>query len=261
MFPAALYSSVARLAAIGVGTLARSAAACKSPPPLSVRPNTCFRSPLSAPPLGVRGVGTEVQPLPDVRGADAVCSQYRRRNGVAFRFQVSANKVEPAVSNRCCNLLAKDCSRAALAEEPKPFRPEVTRVVKPRSFARRAEAGTGAASRPDGPVVGPSGEAEGERPEAASGEEVALGVSHKVGWLDIGNASLIHVSWGDRARFDGFPQHLGLERVDLVVVRRHSCDLTGGRLPAGFEHPLEPRLVGAAKLDLLEMLPDEAAEG
>jgi hypothetical protein len=92
----------------GLGTADSSAPACKFPPPDSVRPNSCFLSALSAPPVTVRGVGTEAQPLPDVGCARAVCSQYRRRNGVAFRFQVSTNKVEPAVSNRGSNLLSKD---------------------------------------------------------------------------------------------------------------------------------------------------------
>jgi hypothetical protein len=40
----------------GVGH-AVNATACRSPPPLSVRPRACFRSPLSAPPVGVLGVG------------------------------------------------------------------------------------------------------------------------------------------------------------------------------------------------------------
>jgi hypothetical protein len=70
-------------------------------------------------------------------GAPALCApQYRRRNGVAFRFQVSTNKVEPAVSNRGSNLLSKADWKATLADETEGMRPEVTRVVKPRSFAR-----------------------------------------------------------------------------------------------------------------------------
>jgi hypothetical protein len=82
------------------------------------------------------GVGHEVKPLPDVRGADATCAKYRLPNGVIRCFQVSLNKVEPAVSNRGTNLLSKDDWRAALADESFPLRPEVARVFKPLAFAR-----------------------------------------------------------------------------------------------------------------------------
>jgi hypothetical protein len=53
-------------------------------------------------------VGNEVKPLSPVRCADAARSKYRLPNGVLFRFQVSLNKVEPAVSNRSINLFSKD---------------------------------------------------------------------------------------------------------------------------------------------------------
>jgi hypothetical protein len=62
-------------------------------------------------------MGTEVQPLPDVRRTDAARSKYGRPNGVRRLFQVNVNKVEPAVSNRVINLLSKDCCRAALPDE------------------------------------------------------------------------------------------------------------------------------------------------
>jgi hypothetical protein len=134
------------------------------------------------------GVGTdEIETLTDVGSARAVCAQYRRRNGVAFRFQVSTNKVEPAVSNRSISLFTKDCSRAALADEIEPYRPEMTRVVKPLSFARNGEAGARAASGPHGPAVGPAGLPQGETPEASPGKEVALGVFGKVSGPNIDN--------------------------------------------------------------------------
>lgn len=133
------------------------------------------------------GVGNEVKPLPDVGRARAVCSQYRRRNGVARRFQLSTNKVEPAVSNRGSNLLSKEDWRAALADEGMPERPEVTRVVKPLPFARGGEGWAGAASGPDGPGVGPAGLPERERPEASAGEEVALAVGGEVSGPNIDN--------------------------------------------------------------------------
>jgi len=211
-----LYVSVAGLPAIGVGTLAKFAmlGSVKSPflprwfgPPFD--PSVAFgvaidascgrelpviasvivppRSPSVAAGVVIDINGTEVQPLADVGRTRAVCSQYRRRNGVACRFQVSTNKVEPAVSNRRCNLLAKHCSRATLADEAKPFRPEVTRVVKPAAFACRAETGAGAASGPERPVVGPSCAAGGVGPDTDAGEEMALGIASQVFGSNIDN--------------------------------------------------------------------------
>jgi hypothetical protein len=168
------------------------------------------------------GLGTEVQPLPDVRSADAARSKYDLPNGVLFLFQVSLNKVEPAVSNRRCNLLAKDSSRAALADEPCPFRPEMTRVCKPRSFACRAKGRAGAASRPHFAFVGPSSLPEREAPESSASEEVALGISQKFVCFDIGNAPLIHVSRRDGSGLDRLADYLGLEGIDLVVVSGQS---------------------------------------
>jgi hypothetical protein len=62
---------------------------------------------------------------------------------------------------------------------------------------------------------------QGETPEPATPEEVTLGESHKVGWLDFDNASLINFPWRNRACFDCFPQHLGFEWIELVVISRH----------------------------------------
>ena len=50
------------------------------------------------------GVGHEEQALSDVRCADAVCAHNCRPDGVVKTFQVCANKVEPIVANRRCNL-------------------------------------------------------------------------------------------------------------------------------------------------------------
>jgi hypothetical protein len=82
-------------------------------------------------------VGHEVQPLPDMRRADTARSKYSLPNGVVLPFQVSLNKVEPAVSNRVISLFSKDRCRIALADESCPSRPEVTRVIKPAAFAGR----------------------------------------------------------------------------------------------------------------------------
>jgi hypothetical protein len=54
------------------------------------------------------GVAHEPQSLSDVRGTDARSRHTDRPAGVVFTFQVSLNKVEPAVVNCCFNLLSKD---------------------------------------------------------------------------------------------------------------------------------------------------------
>jgi hypothetical protein len=60
-------------------------------------------------------------------------------------------------------------------------------VSKPASFARRAERLAGAGTGPHGSVVWPSGKAQGKRPSADAGEEMALDVSGEVGGSNIDN--------------------------------------------------------------------------
>jgi hypothetical protein len=63
---------------------------------------------------------------------------------------------------------------------------------------------------------------QGNAPESATCEEVALGISHKVGWFNIDDAPFIYIPRCNCACLDGFPQDFRLERIDLVVV---SADL------------------------------------
>ena len=134
----------APVATFGVGQLASCAVACKSPPPLSVRPNSCFRSALSGPPVGVRGVGHEERSLPDVRCADARSAKIDRPEGIARAFHVSANSVEPREAVLARNLFTKDDSRAALADETEPGGPQVSLVGVAPALARSRERLAGA---------------------------------------------------------------------------------------------------------------------
>jgi hypothetical protein len=118
--------------------------------------------------------------LTDVRGADARSAQICCPDGVARCFHVRLYSVEPAEAVLARNLLSKDNWRAALADEPVKFRPEVTLVGKSCSLSGGAEWLAGAGAGPDGPVVGPSCETEGVGPDADTGEEVALGVALEV---------------------------------------------------------------------------------
>jgi hypothetical protein len=101
------------------------------------------------------GVGHPVQPFSEVRRTDTTSCGNNRPAGVARFFQVIRYKVEPSESVFSRNLLPKDALRAALADEPVEGGPQVPLVIKPRSFACRAERLAWAASGPDGPVVRP----------------------------------------------------------------------------------------------------------
>ena len=115
-----------------------------------------------------------------MRGADARSAQIDSPNGVARCFQVSVYSVEPAEAVLARNLLSKNNWRAALCDEPMELRPEMALVFDALALTCGAEGLAGAASGPDVPVVGPSGEAEGVAPDADTGEEVALGVAAQV---------------------------------------------------------------------------------
>jgi hypothetical protein len=60
-------------------------------------------------------------------------------------------------------------------------------VVERFAFAGRTEGLAGAGTRPDFPVVWPSGEAQGVGPDPDAGEEMALGVAVKVVGSNIDN--------------------------------------------------------------------------
>jgi len=122
------------------------------------------------------GVGHPKQSLSLVRRADAVCAQNNRPDGVAFGFHVCRYSIEPTVPNCACSLLAKDCVRAALADEPVHRGPEVPLVGVAPAFARCRERLTRARSGPDWSIVWPSGESKSEGPAANAGEEMDLSV-------------------------------------------------------------------------------------
>jgi len=132
-------------------------------------------------------VGHEVKPLSDVRRPEARSAGIERPDGVTRCFQVSANKVEPSKSVTGRNLLAKDSVRSALANEPRPVRPEMALIIEAAFAPCGAEGLAGAAPGPDWSVVRPPGEPEGVAPDPDAGEEVALGESHEVGSSNIDN--------------------------------------------------------------------------
>lgn len=135
--------------------------------------------------VGQAVIANEPESVPLVRRSDAASRKIERPDGVVDSFQISENKVEPVAAVRARNLLAKDNARAALADEWKPRRPNVARIVGTFAFARHAPRLAGAAAGPALPVVGPSGESQGVGPAPDAGEEVALGEAGEVGGSNI----------------------------------------------------------------------------
>lgn len=153
-----------------------------------------------------------------MRRPEARSRETDRPEGVTDSFHVSLNKVEPAVADRCFNLLTKDDARLALADEVEPDRPEVSIVGAALAFPSRTEGLTGTGTGPNRSIIGPPGEPESVGPYADAGEEMALGVPSKIAWSDIGNAPFIHVTGRDVPGRDQIPQPLGSMRIHFVVV-------------------------------------------
>ena len=164
------------------------------------------------------GVTHPIKSLPDVRRTDPRSTEIERCKGVAAIFHVSPYSIEPSVSIRRSNLLAKHDWRLALADEPGELRPEVAFVCCAFAFACTAERLAGATSCPNRPVGGPSCELQGEAPSSDPCEEVALGVSVEVFWLHIYNAPFVYGSCRDQTGLDEFTQPGGCFLVVLVVV-------------------------------------------
>ena len=150
--------------------------------------------------------------------ADARSAQIGACWEIGQCFQVSEYSGEPVAAIRARNLLSKDDCRAAAADETAEVRPKVTRVFRAMPFAGDRKGLAGAGAGPDGEVVGHAGEAEGERPAADAGEEVTLGVSQKVSWLDKADVAGIDVSGGEVAGIDEGADPGGGFGVMLVVV-------------------------------------------
>jgi hypothetical protein len=96
-------------------------------------------------------------------------------------------KVDPRVCVLARNLLSKDDCRAALADEVEEGRPKVPLVIKPASFACRAERLAGTGAGPDWSMIGPAGSTEGMGPDADAGEEMALDESSEFRRSNIDN--------------------------------------------------------------------------
>jgi hypothetical protein len=167
--------------------------------------------------LFTTGIGHPVKPLPDMRRANAASRERHRPEGVTQGFQVSRNKVDPRPRNVSRNLLSKHRWRAALRDEPMPGRPQVPLVIKPCSAACRAERLAWAGTGPHGLVVGPSSLSKSVGPDADAGEEMTLAIAGEVGWADIADVALVHVSGWKISGCNEVAEPRRSEWINLVV--------------------------------------------
>lgn len=149
-----------------------------------------------------RGCGP-IEPLSDVRRIDGASRDIDRPAGVAFSFQISGNSVEPTIASRSRNLLSHDDRGPAGTDEAKEVRPQMPWITGACTFSRNAERLARARAGPEWAVVGPSGEAGSDAPQAAPGEEMALCEASKVIRPDVGYASSVDFAVCDHAEKDG----------------------------------------------------------
>lgn len=165
-----------------------------------------------------------------MRRTDARSRERHRPEGVRHGFHVIVYKVDPSVSVFARNLLSKNHCRAALFDEVVPRRPEVPLVIKRKSFACRAERLARAGTGPNRSVIWPAGTPQRVRPDADTGEEMALGVGLEVAGVYILYVSFIYVAWRDMAGGNEIAQPSGCVRLDFVVVRGHVATVESVRI-------------------------------
>lgn len=160
-----------------------------------------------------------------MRRAEARSAGIDRPDGVVRSFQVSVYKVEPSEAVLACNLLAKDDVRATLRDETEEVGPEVAGVVEASALAGGAERLTWTRAGPNRTLVTPPGAAERVAPDANPGEEVTLGISSEVIGAHVLDAAVVHVAWRDVSGLDEFAQPRRRERIYLIVICAHACQL------------------------------------
>jgi hypothetical protein len=115
-------------------------------------------------------------------------------------------------------LLSHDDRGPAGGDEAKEVRPQMPWIVDTGSFARDAERLARAGAGPEGPVVGPSGEAGREAPPADAGEEVSLPRPREVSRSNIHDRAGVDVPGGEVAGGDEVAEPFCGIGVKLVVV-------------------------------------------
>lgn len=126
-----------RAAGVGQADPSPNDSAWRSAPPASLRPNSCFRSALSAPPVTVRGVGhaKDEQPFPFMREAHFLRREESSLNRATQAVKVSADPFGAALGEHAPDVLDEDEPRAGLDEDAPGAGPEVARVLAPETLA------------------------------------------------------------------------------------------------------------------------------
>jgi hypothetical protein len=105
-----------------------------------------------------------------------------------------------------------------MADDAEEVGPEMAGVVEAVAFASAAEWLARAGACDDGLAVGDAREPERPRPAADSGEEVVLGVSSKLSWVNISNAPFVDVAGRNFPGPDQLTQPRRGMRIELVVI-------------------------------------------
>ena len=185
----------------------------------------------------VVGVAHPVQSVSDVRRTDARRRKRDRPEGVTHCFQVSVYKVDPRVSVLACNLLSNNRCRLALLDEVMEGWPQVPLVIKPSSFACRAERLARTGTCPNRSVVTPSGLAQGVGPHANSGKEMALCEASQVTWENIFDTSFVHIAGRNVPGCNQVAQPLRGFGVVFVVVGGHLVTSSKSAIWPGWSLP------------------------
>ena len=172
-------------------------------------------------PVGAKGA--EVEPLPDVRGANACRCKIRSPEGVTRSFQLSTYSVEPSECRFARNLLSKDRCRSALFNEPEPVGPEMSFIGYSLSFARDGVRLAWAGARPDLAIVWPACQPERPAPDADPGKKVRLSEAGDVLDTEVDDAPALDNAVGDVAGANEALCPVAGVRIDLVVERIHAA--------------------------------------
>ena len=169
------------------------------------------------PRLLARGVGHKPEAVPAMGRPDTASWQYCRSESVALAFQVMSGLVQPFMDNRRRNLLSKNCWRFALADEPEPYWPKLAFVGSPFLLSGKAEGLEGVTTGPDGSIVGPTCDSEGDGPSTDSGEVVTLGEALEVIGIQLRDGARVLIAPRKVALQYQVAKPLGGVGVDLVV--------------------------------------------
>jgi hypothetical protein len=148
--------------------------------------------PPSASDLTGVGHGDPVQPLSDVWSIDRESWDRNRPAGVCVSFQIKENSVEPTKASLARNLLSHDDKGPRCVNESMKVGPQMPWIGGAKAFARDRERLAGAASGPQGLVVGPSCHSGSDTPQSPAGKEVDLLKSCDIQGPHIFNRALVN---------------------------------------------------------------------